>query len=59
MLGLNSNERAWVTCLKRARLLPFSPYTERITFSGTMISTVVFVTIADLLPLQTPNEGVR
>ena len=36
-------------------MLPFSPYTEPITFSGTTISTVVFVTIADLLPLTTPH----
>lgn len=39
------------TCLSRAKLLPFSPYTESIVSSGTTISTVVLVTMADLLPL--------
>lgn len=43
-------------CLKRARLLPFSPKTEPITFSGTTISTVVFVTTADLFPLQNTQK---
>lgn len=47
------------TCLRRAKLEPFSPYTEPITFSGTMISTVVFVTIADLFPLPMPKDGVK
>jgi len=45
------------TCLKRARLLPFSPYTEPKAFSGTTISTVVFVTKADLPPLHTRGKS--
>jgi len=47
------------TCLRRAKLLPFSPYTESIVSSGTTISTVVLVTMADLLPLQNIKRIIR